>query len=166
MSHRNLPAATRRPTPRLGTSPRPCSRCAHRWVSWRLPKSPLLPPRRAAWRLGQGVRRRTRRTTKTSATAESQAGNQGELGPGSASGEEVLGDTQLLDFEPSSPPKSCTARNRRSAEAWSFPPLICTRAGDARPTGLLLNPRVAHLELSPGHACFRDRQELRCERGR
>src|SRR5215207_10848378 len=65
MSHRNLPDATRRPTPRLGTSPRPCFRCAHRWLSWRLPKSPLLPPRRAAWRLGQGVRRRIRRTTKT-----------------------------------------------------------------------------------------------------
>ena len=86
MSHRNLPDATRRPTPRLGTSPRPCSRCAHRWLPWRLPKSPLLPPRRDAWRLGQGVRRRTRRTTKTSPTAENQAGNQGEVGPGSGAG--------------------------------------------------------------------------------
>ena len=35
------------------------------WLSWRLPRSPLLPHRRAAWRLGQGVRRRTRRTSKT-----------------------------------------------------------------------------------------------------
>lgn len=86
MSHGNLPDATRRPTPRLGTSPRPCSRCAHRWLPWRLPKSPLLPPRRAAWRLGQGVRRRTRRTTKASATAENQAGNQGRGGAGSGAG--------------------------------------------------------------------------------
>jgi hypothetical protein len=32
------------------------------WLSWRLAKSPLLPPRRVAWRPGLGVRRRSRRT--------------------------------------------------------------------------------------------------------
>ena len=42
-------------------------RCARRPVVVELPKSPLLPRRRVAWRLGLGVRRRTRRTTKNSA---------------------------------------------------------------------------------------------------
>ena len=34
------------------------------WLSWRLSRSPLLPHRRAAWKLDQGVRRQTRRAVK------------------------------------------------------------------------------------------------------
>src|SRR5687767_2513911 len=48
------------------------------WLSWRLAKSPLLPPRRVAWRPGLGVRRRTRRTHRLAVPVGINRGGSGK----------------------------------------------------------------------------------------
>ena len=123
MSHRNLPAAIRRPTPRLGTS-RDRARDMHiGWLSWRLAKSPLLPPRRVAWRPGLGVRRRTRRTHRLAVPGRDQT--EVDRPPGALSS---------WYRPPARRPRVRSARPRRSASGRTAGP----GTGPGRPA-----PRVA-----------------------
>ena len=120
MSHRNLPAAIRRPTPRLGTSRDRAPDVHIGWLSWRLAKSPLLPrhPSRVETRSGSSASDPP--YPQTSGPGRDQTEVEAGYGSGEEIGKPLLPEAVEASVSTGSPERVASERCPSCSASWDL----------------------------------------------